>query len=97
MNALIINHEPAIRLGFFVGIFLAVALGELAAPRRHLTTSKAARWFANIGIVVINTAAVRFLFPVAAVGMAVIAAQKNVGAYSTMSRFRTGSLLSCQL
>jgi sterol desaturase/sphingolipid hydroxylase (fatty acid hydroxylase superfamily) len=85
MNTLIINNEPAIRFGFFIGIFLAVALGELAAPRRHLTTSKTSRWFANIGIVVINTAAVRFLFPVAAVGMAVIATQKNWGLFNNIA------------
>ena len=85
MNTLIINNEPAIRLGFFIGIFLVVALGELAAPRRRLTTSKASRWFANIGIVVINTAVVRFLFPVAAVGMAVIAAQKTWGLFNNVA------------
>ncbi len=85
MNTLIINNEPAIRLGFFMGIFLVVALGELAAPRRRLTTSKASRWFANIGIVAINTAVVRFLFPVAAVGMAVIAAQKTWGLFNIVA------------
>ena len=82
---LTMDSEPIIRLGFFIGIFLAVALGELAAPRRHLTTSKASRWFANIGIVVINTAAVRFLFPVAAVGMAVIAAQRTWGLFNNVA------------
>ncbi|MGO9570296.1 MAG: sterol desaturase family protein [Desulfomonilaceae bacterium] len=84
MNMLTMDSEPIIRLGFFVGIFLAVALGELAAPRRRLTTSKSARWLANIGIVVINTAAVRFLFPVAAVGMAVVAAQKHWGFFNNV-------------
>lgn len=79
------ENEPLIRLGCFLGIFLAVALGELAAPRRRLTTSKSARWFANIGIVVINTAVVRFLFPVAAVGMALIAAQRTWGLFNYVS------------
>jgi len=85
MNMLIIENEPIIRLGLFIGIFLAVALGELAAPRRRLTTSKGSRWFANIGIVVINTAFVRFLFPVAAVGMAVIAAQRTWGLFNNVA------------
>jgi sterol desaturase/sphingolipid hydroxylase (fatty acid hydroxylase superfamily) len=82
---LIMENEPIIRLGFFVGIFLAVALGELLAPRRNMTTSKASRWFANIGIVVINTALVRLLFPVAAVGMAVIANQKGWGLFNNLA------------
>jgi hypothetical protein len=77
MNMLILENEPLIRLGCFLGIFLVVALGELAAPRRRLTTSKASRWFANIGIVVINTAVVRFLFPVAAVPWAVNTAARR--------------------
>ena len=85
MNMLIMENEPLIRLGFFIGIFLVVALGELVIPRRSLTTSKASRWFANIGIVVINTAVVRFLFPVAAVGMAVIAAQRTWGLFNYVS------------
>jgi sterol desaturase/sphingolipid hydroxylase (fatty acid hydroxylase superfamily) len=79
------ENEPIIRLVFFVGIFLAVALGELLAPRRNMTTSKASRWFANIGIVVINTALVRLLFPVAAVGMAVIANQKGWGLFNNLA------------
>lgn len=85
MNMLIIENEPIIRLGCFLGMFLAPALGELVAPRRRLTTSKSARWLANIGIVVINATAVRLLFPVAAVGMAVIAAQKNWGLFNNVS------------
>ena len=35
----VLAHEPAIRLGFFVGVFAIVALWELAAPRRALTVS----------------------------------------------------------
>ncbi len=85
LNMLIINNESAIRLGIFLGVFLVVALGELAAPRRHLITSKSARWFANIGIAVTNTALVRFLFPVAAVGMAVIGAQRQWGMFNNVS------------
>ena len=85
MNMLIIENEPIIRLGCFVGIFLVLALAELAAPRRRLSTSKSARWFANIGIVIINTAVVRLLFPLAAVGVAVIAAQKNWGIFNNIS------------
>lgn len=84
MNMLIIENEPIIRLGCFLGIFLVVALEELVASRRRLITSKSSRWFANIGIVVINTALVRFLFPVAAVGMAVIAAQRQWGLFNNV-------------
>jgi sterol desaturase/sphingolipid hydroxylase (fatty acid hydroxylase superfamily) len=75
----VIDNEPIIRLAFFVGIFAAVAAAELMAPRRTLTTSKSARWFANIGIVAINTLLLRLIFPTAAVGMAFYASQRGWG------------------
>lgn len=84
MDDVITRYEPAIRLVCFLGIFAAVALGELAAPRRVLTTSKAKRWFANIGIVVINTVLVRVVFPVAAVGLALVAAQRGWGLFNNV-------------
>jgi sterol desaturase/sphingolipid hydroxylase (fatty acid hydroxylase superfamily) len=85
MNMLIINSEPIIRVVCFVAIFLALALSELVVPRRGLNTSKSARWFANIGIIVINTALVKLLFPVATVGIAVIAAQRTWGIFNNVS------------
>lgn len=38
------SNEPAIRLGFFVGIFVLIAIWELVAPQRVLTVSKTIRW-----------------------------------------------------
>ena len=66
----VLAHEPAIRLGFFLGVFALIALWEVAAPRRALTVSRALRWASNLGLVVLNTAVLRLLFPLAAVGLA---------------------------
>ncbi len=85
MTDLVTNNEAAIRLVFFFGIFGAVALGELVAPRRALTTSKASRWFANIGIVVLNTVILRLLFPAAAVGVALWVGQRGWGLFNTVA------------
>ncbi|MCP4669352.1 MAG: sterol desaturase family protein [Deltaproteobacteria bacterium] len=71
MSDFMINHEGAIRLAFFIGIFVVVAIVELIVPRRPLTTSKATRWFGNIGIIFINTVLVRLLFSSGAVGVAI--------------------------
>jgi sterol desaturase/sphingolipid hydroxylase (fatty acid hydroxylase superfamily) len=79
MTDFIIQHEAQLRFGFFLGIFAAVALAEILVPRRALTTRKAGRWFANIGIVVLNTIAVRLVFPAAAMGMAILAEQRGWG------------------
>jgi sterol desaturase/sphingolipid hydroxylase (fatty acid hydroxylase superfamily) len=75
----ILANEPAIRLGFFIGVFTVVALWELAAPRRALTVSKALRWSSNLGLVVLNTLALRLLFPLAAVGVAAFASEHGWG------------------
>ena len=55
ISEFVINHEVAIRLGFFSGILGIMSLWELAAPRRVLTVPKMLRWINNIGIVLINS------------------------------------------
>jgi sterol desaturase/sphingolipid hydroxylase (fatty acid hydroxylase superfamily) len=66
----VLAHEPAIRLGFFLGIFALLALWELVAPRRALIVSKALRWSSNLGLVALDTLLLRLVFPLAAVGVA---------------------------
>ena len=73
MDELIANHESTIRLGSFLGIFALMALWEMLAPRRVLTQPKTSRWLNNIVLVVFNTALLRVVFPVAAVGVATYA------------------------
>ncbi len=84
MDEFVFQNETVIRLSFFFGIFVAVALWELAAPRRALTTSKASRWFGNIGIVVLNAIILRLLFPAAAVGMAMWVGEHKWGLFNNV-------------
>ncbi len=74
-----LSDEPVLRLAFFFGVLAAVAAWEAVAPRRPLTDSKARRWFANLSLVAVNTAAARVLFPLLPVGMAVLAGQRGWG------------------
>ena len=74
-----IPYEPAIRLGFFLSILVAMALWELARPRRALDTPKARRWLRNLGITILDGALVRWLFPILAIGMAALAAERGWG------------------
>ena len=76
---LILENEPAIRLGFFFGIFAIMAVWELAAPRRALTVSKVLRWTNNLALVFLNSFVLRLLFPAAAVGVADYARQMGWG------------------
>ena len=78
-NDYILSHEPAIRLGFFVGILAVMAVWEVLAPRRALTVSKAVRWGNNLGIVFLNSFLLRLVFPTAAVGVALFAEQHDWG------------------
>ena len=74
-----ISSEGLARLGFFAGIFLTVALGERVAPRRMLLKSRLKRWVSNLGMQIIDIAALRLIFPVFPFGVAVICAQKGWG------------------
>jgi len=85
MTEFVAKNEMVIRLAFFFGIFAVVALAELIVPRRKLTTSKGSRWFANIGIVVINSVVLRLLFPAAAVGMAIWVQQRGWGIFNSLN------------
>jgi sterol desaturase/sphingolipid hydroxylase (fatty acid hydroxylase superfamily) len=75
--------EPLIRLGFFLGILLLMALWEILAPRRPLLTSKRARWFANLSLVAIAAVSLRLIFPVLATGVAILAEEKKIGLLNT--------------
>jgi len=76
---IVLENEPAIRLGFFLGVFAMIAAWEVFAPRRALTVSKALRWASNLGLMVLNTVLLRLLFPLAAVGLAAFSAQNGWG------------------
>ena len=75
----IMENEPIIRLSFFLGILSIMAIWEIIAPRRALTVSKALRWSNNLGLVFFNSFILRLIFPTAAVGMAVFAADHGWG------------------
>jgi len=75
----VVDHEVAIRLGFFVGVFVLVALAEVWVPRRQLTLPRTMRWTSNLGLVLLNNLLLRLLFPAAAVGVAAVASASGWG------------------
>lgn len=82
LNEFVMRHELPIRLGFFFGVFAAMALWEFLAPRRHLSVSKSMRWGNNLALVFLNSFVLRLLFPAAAVGVAAFAAHRGWGAFN---------------
>jgi len=76
---MMLENEATIRLGFFLGTLFFLALLEGWAPRRVLSTPKPARWFANLGIVAVDTLMVRFLFPILPAAFALLCRQEGWG------------------
>lgn len=91
IDQLILANELPIRLGFFLGIFALIGAWELIAPRRVLRISKTLRWTSNLGLVVLNSAVLRLIFPLAAVGVALFCAQRGWG---MLNHFQLTSLLA---
>ena len=83
MDGLFGQSDGLIRFAIFAGVFLAMALIELAWPRRKLLVSKRHRWLTNVGISVIGTAVLRLMamlaVPIAAVTAAFYAEQHQIG------------------
>ena len=78
----LLETEKIVRLGVFLGIFVALAIVEILRPRRRLTVSKAGRWFTNLVIIALNPLTVALIFPVLPTGMALLAAEHNWGLLS---------------
>ena len=73
------NNEIIIRIGSFLAAFLVIAIWEILAQRRSLTTSKKNRWISNLGITFLNPLVLRLVFPVLALDIAVIAQKQGWG------------------
>ena len=71
--------ELIIRLAAFGGVFAAMALWELLAPRRPWAVGRAPRWPSNLGVLAVDALTVRLLIPTAAVGVALLASARGFG------------------
>jgi sterol desaturase/sphingolipid hydroxylase (fatty acid hydroxylase superfamily) len=85
VNYFLLNHETAIRFGVFISILALMAIWERIAPRRSLNTPKKTRWLANLGLVSIDTLALRLLLPIQAVGIALFTESRGWGILNNIS------------
>ena len=79
------ENEPLIRIGVFAGVLGVMAMWELASPRRPQAIGRLARWPGNLGVVVLDSLLVRLLFPTAAVGVALLAEQRDWGLFAALA------------
>jgi sterol desaturase/sphingolipid hydroxylase (fatty acid hydroxylase superfamily) len=88
--------EPVLRLSVFASVFIAMALLELALPKRNLSAPKSRRWFTNLAIVGLDSLLVRLmdwlprligsvLIPLAAVATAMWAEKRGIGLFNWLA------------
>ena len=66
-------------------MLLLLAGWEVRAPRRQLVTSRRLRWASNLGLLVLNTVAIRVLLAFGAVGIAPIAHERSWRLFNNIS------------
>jgi len=79
MSELLLANESLVRMTLFLGILVALAAGEAAAPRRQRELSRLLRWSNNLGLLVIDRLLLHLTFPVFAVGLALLAEERGWG------------------
>ena len=84
MSETILATEATIRLAIFLGVLAAMALWEMAAPRRRLEIPRVIRWTNNLALVVVDTVILRLTFPILAVGLAVMAEDRGWGLFNNL-------------
>ena len=81
---MLLTQEPLIRMACVAGILAAMVVWEMACPRRRHEIPRRLRWTGNLGIVVIDTIVLRLVFPVAAVGLALVAEERGWGLFNAV-------------
>jgi len=84
MSETILATEATIRLAIFLGVLAAMALWEVAAPRRRRDIPRVIRWTNNLALVVVDTVILRLSFPILAVGLAVMAEDRGWGLFNNI-------------
>jgi sterol desaturase/sphingolipid hydroxylase (fatty acid hydroxylase superfamily) len=80
-----ILNEPTVRLSIFLGLLGLLAIAERLFPRRLQGQARRSRWPVNLGLSILNTLLLRLVFPVAAVGAAVWAAEADWGMFNVFA------------
>ena len=73
-----VNEKP-LRSGIFFGMLIMMGLFEIVAPRRKRLLPRLLRWSNNLALLVLNIVIARWLFPLAAVGVAAYVASNGWG------------------
>ena len=74
-----LNNELYIRLGLFIGVLALMALLETIFPKRPRRFDRLVRWPGNFLLLMMNSFALRLVFPITAVGFALFCTEQKFG------------------
>jgi len=75
----IMANEKPLRSGIFFGMLIIMGIWEAITPRKDRVLTRLLRWSNNLVLLVLNIAIARFIFPLAAVGVAAYVAENGWG------------------
>lgn len=84
MTDFFLSNEPATRMAVFLGVLCIMALWEVWSPRRRVEVPRLLRWSNNLALIVVDSIAVRLVFPLAAVGLAVTLQGQGWGLFNVI-------------
>lgn len=84
MSETILSSEGTLRLAFFFSVLMVMAILESLFPRRSRQNPRLFRWSNNLAIVILDSVLVKLCFPVLAVAMAVVAAERGWGVFNLL-------------
>lgn len=90
---MILQHQTIIRLCFFIGIFVLIAIWEILAHRRSQHIKRSQRWPANLLLIIISTIAVRLIIPVSTTAWAIYCSYHNIGLFNVFNFSATCNIL----
>lgn len=82
MSQFNIAQDTLLRGAAFISVLVVMALWEVLAPRRRQAVGRIRRWPGNLGIVALDAALIRLLFPMSAMGLALFAEQQGFGLFN---------------
>lgn len=81
----LLSYEPLVRLAAFGGVFIVMAAWEMIQPCRKQSIRRRWRWPNNLGVVVVDSLLLRIVFPIGAVGLALLAEARGFGLFNVVS------------
>ncbi|NNC36525.1 MAG: sterol desaturase family protein [Acidimicrobiales bacterium] len=82
MTDFFVEYESQLRLGIFVGVLLTMMTLEFLFPRKKRSKTRLRRWTTNLLIILVDNVVIRLVFPIVAVGTALLATTKSWGIFN---------------